>query len=50
MKFRGELKFEVTAERQAILTLAEDMPREDAQGNPLPPRVLKVPVVLLPSK
>ena len=50
VKFRGELKFAVTAEREAILTLAEDMPRQDAQGNPLPPRVLKVPVVLLPSK
>jgi Immunoglobulin-like domain of bacterial spore germination len=50
VKFRGELKFNVAAEREAILTLAEDMPREDAQGNALPARVLKIPVVLLPSK
>ncbi len=50
VKFRGELKFDVTAEREAMLTLAEDMPREDARGNALPARMLKIPVVLLPSK
>mgnify|MGYP003462225776 CR=1 FL=1 len=50
VKFRGELKFDVAAEREAMLTLAEDMPREDAQGNVLPARTLKIPVVLLPSK
>lgn len=50
VKFRGELKFDVTAERPAMLTLAEDAPREDAQGNALPARMLKIPVVLLPSK
>lgn len=50
VKFRGELKFDVAVESRAVLTLAEDMPPKDAQGNDLPPRVLKIPVVLLPSK
>jgi hypothetical protein len=50
VKFRGELKFDVAVESRAVLTLAEDMPPKDAQGNDLPPRVLRIPVVLLPSK
>ena len=47
--FLAELTFETSREQRAELVLTEDMPRHDAQGEELPLREIRIPLVLAPT-
>jgi hypothetical protein len=49
-KFEATITFETRIEQEGMIILEEDMPGQDDKGDDKPPRRIKLPVMLTPSK